>query len=198
MELRYQMTDILPLLPIPQPPNGKSAYNIPCPLCDRAGSREKHLNINLKRNVYRCPKCGTIPGWCLRSLCLLHGIPREKVLEDLTARLQRDISYPAGKAATRKKLQPPPMKPQASLAPLEERDRVYRALLNRLTLAPDHRENLLSRGLTDEAIDGWAIVYACCGVPCTGPVLAGRGIYAVWRPWILSGQGWAMDNGCVA
>ena len=45
------------------------------------------------------------------------------------------------------------MKPQASLAPLEERDRVYRALLNRLTLAPDHRESLLRRGLTDEAIE---------------------------------------------
>lgn len=28
MELRYQMTDILPLLPIPQPPHGRSAYNI--------------------------------------------------------------------------------------------------------------------------------------------------------------------------
>ena len=56
MELRYQMTDILPLLPIPQPPHGRSAYNIPCPLCDRPGTREKHLNINLKRNVYRCPK----------------------------------------------------------------------------------------------------------------------------------------------
>ena len=27
MELRYQMTDILPLLPIPQPPYGKSAYS---------------------------------------------------------------------------------------------------------------------------------------------------------------------------
>lgn len=44
MELRYQMTDILPLLPIPQPPHGRSAYNIPCPLCDRPGTREKHLN----------------------------------------------------------------------------------------------------------------------------------------------------------
>lgn len=153
MELRYQMTDILPLLPIPQPPNGKSAYNIPCPLCDRAGSREKHLNINLKRNVYRCPKCGQFQGGVFDLYAYYMGIPREKVLEDLTARLQRDISYPAGKAATRKKLQPPPMKPQASLAPLEERDRVYRALLNRLTLAPDHRENLLSRGLTDEAIE---------------------------------------------
>ena len=62
MELRYQMTDILPLLPIPQPPYGKSAYNIPCPLCDKPGTREKHLNINLKRNVYRCPKCGQFQG----------------------------------------------------------------------------------------------------------------------------------------
>lgn len=33
------------------------------------------------------------------------------------------------------------------------RERRYRALLNRLTLAPDHRESLLRRGLTDEAIE---------------------------------------------
>ena len=62
MELRYQMTDIIPLLPIPQPPFGKSSYNIPCPLCDRPGTRDKHLNINLKRNVFRCPKCGQFEG----------------------------------------------------------------------------------------------------------------------------------------
>lgn len=29
MELRFQMNDILPLLPIPQPPTGRSSYNIP-------------------------------------------------------------------------------------------------------------------------------------------------------------------------
>ena len=45
------------------------------------------------------------------------------------------------------------MIPQASLAPLEDRDRVYRALLSKLTLAPDHRKNLLGRGLTEEAIE---------------------------------------------
>lgn len=50
MELRYQMTDILPLLPIPQPPHGRSAYNIPCPLCDRPGTREKHLNMDYLKN----------------------------------------------------------------------------------------------------------------------------------------------------
>ena len=35
---------------------------------------------------------------------------------------------------------------------IEERDATYRAFLNRLSLASDHRENLLSRGLTDEVI----------------------------------------------
>lgn len=49
MELRFQMNDILPLLPIPQPPIGRSSYNIPCPVCDHAGSRKRHLNINLKK-----------------------------------------------------------------------------------------------------------------------------------------------------
>lgn len=56
MDLRYQMTDILPLLPIPQPPYGKTSYNIPCPICDHAEGRGKHLNINLKKNVFCCPK----------------------------------------------------------------------------------------------------------------------------------------------
>lgn len=127
----------------------------------------------------------------------------QEKIDQLTARLQRDISYPAGKAATRKKLQPPPMKPQASLAPLEERDRVYRALLNRLTLAPDHRENLLSRGLTDEAIErlgykstpvvGFHALaqslldegYTLFGVPGFYRDKDGRWTMAVWRRGIL-------------
>lgn len=153
MELRYQMTDIIPLLPIPQPPFGKSSYNIPCPLCDRPGTRDKHLNINLKRNVFRCPKCGQFEGGVFDLYAYYADVPRDKVLEDVTARLHGDASTYAGKGNRRKKLQPPPMIPQASLAPLEDRDRVYRALLSKLTLAPDHRKNLLGRGLTEEAIE---------------------------------------------
>ena len=125
MELRYQMTDILPLLPIPQPPYGKSAYNIPCPLCDKPGTREKHLNINLKRNVYRCPKCGQFQGGVFDLYAYYMGIPRDKVLDDITARLHGGTTSFGGKGGQKKKIQAPPMKPQASLAPLEERDRVY-------------------------------------------------------------------------
>ncbi len=203
MELRYQMTDILPLLPIPQPPHGKSSYNIPCPICDRPGTREKHLNINLKRNVFRCPKCGQFQGGVFDLYAYYMGVSRDKVLEDVTTRLSGGPSKFGGKGAFKWKLQPPPMKPQASLAPLEERDRVYRALLKRLTLAPDHRENLLRRGLTDEAIDrlGYKTTpvvgfhalaqslldegYTLFGVPGFYRDEDGRWTMAVWRRGIL-------------
>lgn len=150
MELRYQMTDILPLLPIPQPPYGRSSYNIPCPICD-LGTKGKHLNVNLKRNVFRCPKCGQFEGGVFDLYAYYADIPREEVLDALNEKLHVGVKLPLGKR-TGKKPPPPPMVPQASLAPLEARDKVYRALLSRLTLAPDHRENLHSRGLTDEAI----------------------------------------------
>ena len=115
--------------------------------------------------------------------------------------LQRDCRETSAipqKAATRKKLQPPPMKPQASLAPLEERDRVYRALLNRLTLAPDHRENLLSRGLTDEAIERLAISLRLLWGSMHWPSPCWTRDIRCLASLDLSGQGWAMDNGCVA
>ena len=45
----YHMTDIIPLLPIPQPPYGKVSYNIPCPKCQSGSQHRKgRLNINLK------------------------------------------------------------------------------------------------------------------------------------------------------
>lgn len=152
MEIRYKMVDILPLLPIQQPPYGKSSYNIPCPICDHPGSREKHLNINLKRNVFRCPKCGQFFGGVFDLYAYYMGIPRDQVLEDVSAKLDGGLGQYPGRAATKNRIESPPVIPQAKLASLEDRSKVYESLLSKLSLAPDHRENLLLRGLTDEAI----------------------------------------------
>lgn len=43
--------------------------------------------------------------------------------------------------------------PVLEAKPDEELDKVYRAVLNELTLKPEHRENLKKRGLSDEMID---------------------------------------------
>lgn len=155
MELRFQMNDILPLLPIPQPPMGKSAYNIPCPVCDQAGTGKRHLNISLKRNVFRCPKCGQFEGGVFDLYAYYAGVPRNKVRQALTDRLGGGEHCYTGKADNRKRVQPkskPAEVPQAPLVGVETRDRVYRALLDKLTLAPDHRDNLLARGLTSGEI----------------------------------------------
>lgn len=150
MELRYQMIDILPLLPIPQPPFGRSAYNIPCPNCDRPGTRDRHLNINLKRNVFRCPKCGQFEGGVFDLYAYYAGVPRDKVREALDNQLG-----PVGKLNLRPGQAQPrhPLPPQASVADIEVRDSAYHALLGKLSLAPDHRDNLRSRGLCDAEID---------------------------------------------
>ena len=87
MELRYQMTDILPLLPIPQPPNGKERLQYPEPIMRPCRFKGEASEYQSQTECVSVSQVRTIPGWCLRSLCLLHGHPAEKVLEGT---LQRD------------------------------------------------------------------------------------------------------------
>lgn len=139
MEL-FHMVDVIPLLGLPTPPAGKSSYNIPCPCCEDK-PKGKHLNINLRKDVFRCPRCG-FSGGVLDLYAFYAKIPREKVLEELLDRKERTI-YPR---------QPLPEVEESPLTGVEERHATYTALLQNLTLASDHRENLLSRGLSPEEI----------------------------------------------
>ena len=139
MEL-FHMVDVIPLLGLPTPPAGKSSYNIPCPCCDDK-PKSRHLNINLQKNVFRCPRCG-FSGGVLDLYAFYAKIPREKVLEELLDRKGQTL-YPR---------QPLPEVEENPLTGVEERHATYTALLQNLTLASDHRENLLSRGLSPEEI----------------------------------------------
>jgi phage terminase large subunit GpA-like protein len=52
---KFRMADILHLLPFETPPKGRSAFYVPCPHCDRRGrKKDKHLNINLIKDCFRC------------------------------------------------------------------------------------------------------------------------------------------------
>ena len=53
----FHMSDIIPQIGLPYPPYGRSNYNVPCPCCDDE-PHAKHLNINLQKDVFRCPRCG--------------------------------------------------------------------------------------------------------------------------------------------
>lgn len=139
MEL-FHMMDIIPLLGLPTPPAGKNSFNLPCPCCDDK-PKGRHLNINLRKDVFRCPRCG-FSGGVLDLYAFYAKIPREKVLEELLDRKGQTL-YPR---------QPLPEVEENPLTGVEERHATYTALLQSLTLASDHRENLLSRGLSPEEI----------------------------------------------
>ena len=73
----FHMTDIISLIGISAPAQGRSSFYVQCPCCDDS-PRKKHLNINLKKEVYRCPRCG-ISGGIFDLYSLYTGIPRDKV-----------------------------------------------------------------------------------------------------------------------
>lgn len=141
----FHMEDIIPLIGIPKPPPGRSNYNIPCPCCDYK-PRKKHLNISLIKDVFRCPRCG-FNGGVFDLYAYYTGIPRESVREALIARLGVRGEIPRPK----KKIEPPAIT-ECPLTDIDSRHATYTALLNQLSLASDHQENLLARGLPLEKI----------------------------------------------
>lgn len=143
---RFHMTDVISLLGIQYPPSGKSAYYVQCPCCDDK-PRDKHLNINLKKEVFRCPKCG-VHGGIFDLYALYTGIPRDEVRKALIDRLGMPEQIQRPKRA----VMPVPEIQESPIADVGARHATYSALLSNLSLAPDHRQNLINRGLSEDDI----------------------------------------------
>ncbi len=142
---KFHIWDVASVLNLPSAPSGRSSYYIPCPCCDTK-PRDKHLNINLRKEVFRCPKCG-VSGGIFDLYSLYTGVPREDVREAMAERLGfQEQSYRPERRPAVKEVKESPM------ADIETRHKTYTALLNKLSLASDHAGNLLGRGLREDEI----------------------------------------------
>ena len=146
---RIRMTDIIPLIGIQEPPSGRVSYNVPCPCCDD-NPRKKHLNIHLEKDVFRCPRCG-FSGGVFDLYAYYAGINRKNARDTLYARLNIDGGIRPASVLQKRKV-PQPQVQECPITDVDTRHETYSALLSKLTLASDHRDNLIARGLTDEAI----------------------------------------------
>ncbi len=142
MSFNFSMEDVLPLIGIAYPYN-RVSFDIPCPVCD-VGKRTKHLNINLRKNTFRCPRCGDVQGGVLDLYALFVDCSRGAAY--------KAISQSLGVAAQNKPQKIQPVIKESEPAPVSRRDAVYRALLSMLPLTQDHIRNLRNRGLDDEQI----------------------------------------------
>lgn len=143
----FHITDVISLLNIPAPPNGRASYYVHCPCCDES-PQKRHLNINLQKDVFRCPRCG-VSGGMFDLYSLFTGVPRKEARDAIAARIGMPDHVSERK---RGKIDTPPAQ-EYPLTDVETRHATYEALLSKLTLAPDHRENLLRRGLTEREIE---------------------------------------------
>lgn len=142
---KFHIWDVISVLNLPGAPSGRSSYYIPCPCCDSKPG-DKHLNINLRKEVFRCPKCG-VSGGIFDLYSLYTGIPRDDVRDAMAERLGLpEQPYRPERRPVVKEVKESPM------ADIETRHRTYTALLEKLSLASDHTENLLGRGLKEDEI----------------------------------------------
>ena len=141
------MTDVVNLLGLPAPPQDRSSYYIRCPCCD-TDPRKWHLNINISKNVFRCPRCGA-SGGVLDLYSLYTGTPRGAAKDAINYKLGTGSVVPTAKV----KSSAVPTVTEYPMTDVDTRDATYTALLGKLSLAPDHRENLLLRGLKDDEIN---------------------------------------------
>lgn len=140
---RIHMMDVIALLGLPYPPSNRVSYYVHCPCCDEG--RHRHLNINLKKEVFRCARCGAAGG-IFDLYCLFTGARREDVRRELVERLHLNerVVLPQ-----QKQVQQPVETP---ITPIEVRHNTYSSLLSMLSLSGAHRQNLHNRGLSDRDI----------------------------------------------
>lgn len=141
----FHMTDIVSLIGLSGMTQGRSSFYVQCPCCDD-NPRKKHLNINLKKEVFRCPRCG-VSGGIFDLYSLYTGIPRDKVRNAIAERL----GSPKITTGQTQKIVVPDIQ-ECPVTDIDARHETYTALLSKLSLAEDHVNNLLNRGLTSDDI----------------------------------------------
>ncbi len=125
---------------------GGRQYLTHCWVCDDKSKHGK-LAIHQAKSVFRCARCGYSGNLYTMTCDLLGG--SNNALQFLKNEYSSCSSSQVKiKTARRKQI----LKEEIT-APIEIKDAVYQAFLQKLVLYQKHRENLLKRGLSNDVID---------------------------------------------
>lgn len=112
-----------------------------CPFCGDHGAGKHHLSLNTVTDQYRCNLCGA-SGNSVTLYARLMGVSTK---EAYLALKEEGKVYPMPQ-------QPTPQNTELQPLSLEQRHLMYSDMLEHLMLLPEHEDNLLERGLSQERI----------------------------------------------
>ena len=121
------------------------SMDVDCPFC----YKKSKMNLNVSKNVYRCNICEE-SGGMIKLYGDVHNISTGDAYREICELLGCDGKNPAeigGKFSTHEKTIEVPLR-----ADDETIHQTYSMLLSFLTLATPHKEQLLARGLSPDAI----------------------------------------------
>ena len=132
----------------------RSSVNIQCPVCGKGRERKMNLNFDKygpDKGVFRCPKCNS-QGGDLQFWALMRGLNTT----DLTA-VSRDYFQFIGQDNNKEKIinvkRKPYVRKDVDIASVDIRNKTYTALLDLLNLSPNHKKDLIKRGLDEKTIE---------------------------------------------
>jgi len=150
MQIPFTIEEVAELLQLKV--KRRTAYQmyVNCPFCVNSKGEydtKGHLNINFQKSVFRCNRCN-VQGGMLDLYGLYFNLSRKEAYRDIVERLKLENNGIFPKSINRMVMEF--SKPEE--VTLEEKDKTYSELLTLLSLSSKHRDNLKSRGLSEEEI----------------------------------------------
>ena len=120
-----------------------------CPFC---GESRGKLNLNLKKNVFKCNRCGE-SGGMLALYGKIYGVDNQTACREIKDALGKNEQAPSYQVRKRETAPKEPEIPESPPAPDAVKHKTYSMFFSMLVLADTHRQNLLKRGFTDRQIE---------------------------------------------
>ena len=146
----YEWKDICEWTGIPYRDHG--TYQVECPYCLRQDKKHR-MYVNADERIFNCFHCSN-HGGAVDLFAMVNSVSFSQAKEMLK-NIAKGKEEPAYLKVVSTRLMEEPVKsyPTARLASLDQRDKVYRAMLNLLKLNFSDRSYLRKKGLVDAAIN---------------------------------------------
>lgn len=125
------------------------SYDVDCPFC---GEKKGKLNINLKKNVFKCNRCGE-SGGMLALYGKLYGVDNQTAYQEIKDILYGIRNAKEYKVQTKAVFAEEPEITNSPPAPDAVKHKTYTMFFSMLTLSETHKQKLLQRGFTEGQIE---------------------------------------------